>query len=335
MANTRFLKLNRLESAATVILNGPAIAFGVIGQWSNGSPNVTRAAGNWISDGIKPWSLLSGNLAARFPGGTRAAVVGTTTIQMTNAATAGGSGTDSGTLTPTFALDQDPDFPATNLLFPKRFVPFHTSASPPTPLTLEFDMGATASMQYLALLCGKSLYPAAGTGITAATFHTATTYGSYTNQGTATLSAPYRDRGIVLGGSVSPRFVKVDLQSDGTPFSVGGIWAGPLGLDLGLMWWPGTSVREEENVARGSNGALDQYRFHRGGIRRVWRIALNGIPGSQLDAIRETFSKATRAPLLVDHNDLFWEVALAEDAHDWLYRFNDYFEQALALESLR
>lgn len=335
MANTRFLKLNRLENAGVAILNGSPVVFGVIGQWSNGSANVSRAAGNWIADGVKPWSLLSGNLATRFPGGTRVSLVGTTTLTMTNPASAGGSGTDSGTLTPTFTLDEDPLFPTSNLLFPKRFVPYHSSPAPASPVTLEFDFGTTVAMQYLAILCAKSLYPSAGNGISSATFHTATTYGTYTNQGTATLATPYRDRGIVLGGSVSPRFLKVVLQNDGIPFSLGGVWAGPLGLDLGFMWWPSTSVREEENVARASNGALDQYRFHRGGIRRVWRIALNGIPGSQLDAIRETFSKATRAPLLVDHNDLFWEVALAEDAHDWLYRFNDYFEQGLALESLR
>lgn len=333
---TRFSSVNATEASGVTVLNGPAVAVGVIGQWSFGSSLINRGAGSWITDGIKPWSLLSGNLAAKFPAGTRVQTVATLSLAMTNAATTAGAGTDSGTFTPTFARYEDTSFPMENLLYPKRYVPWHTGAGVPNPVTVELDLGAAPDVDLFAMLAHEKTTAAQALGAYSSTVYSAVTYGAY-GAGVFndhSLNAPYRDAGVVLAARRNHRFWKVEISNDG-PFMLGSIWLGPIGLDMDVSHWPASSFRHELNVARASTGAREQAMFRLGTARRVMRLLFDSIVDTKRDALFALFSNPARWPLLIDPADKMNEVALDGDALEWSSKFTNLQSQPLFLESLR
>ena len=333
--NTRFGVTNWIEDSNTTLLNGPAVVVGVIAQWTNGSANVTRAAGSWFTDGVKPWSLVGGNLATRFPASTRVQSVGATTLVMTAAATAAGSGTDSASFTPTYPLEEDVNFPTSNLQYPRRNVRWATGPTPTFPLSIEYDLGSNRLIAVFAGLASETLDALTSTlGFSSVALYTGTVYGSYTLQGSKNFALPYRDKGGPLASSVSHRFVRFQLGGVG-PATAATVWAGPIGQDLGVALWPGSAFRHEDNVARGFTGGMLQAFFNRGPARRVMRFGLDGINETQRAQIFTVFGAPLRKPLLIDPDDECWEVALVDDSLEWIHRFNDYRSQILALETLR
>lgn len=333
---TRFSAVNVTEAAGVTVLNGPNVIVGVIGQWVNGTAFISRASGSWITDGIKPWSLLGGNLATKFPAGTRVQSVSTLSLLMTNLASAVGAGTDSGSFTPTFARYEDADFPMENLLYPKRYVPWHSGLGVPNPVTVEIDLGTNPSVDLFAMLAHEKMTAAQALGAYSSSVYSAASYGAY---GAAvfndhSLNAPYKDAGVVLAARRNHQFWKVEINNDG-PFMLGSTWLGAIALDMEVSHWPDSSFRHELNVSRGETGAREQAMFRLGVPRKVMRLLYNSIPDSKRDAMFALFSDPTRWPLLIDPADKMNEVALDGDAIEWSSKFTNLQSNPLFLETLR
>lgn len=331
---TRFLRTNRIESAATVILNGPPLVFAAIGQWANGSAAVTRASGSWILDGVRPWSLLGGALAARFPAGTRVQAVGPGVLTMTNTATAAGAGTDALTLTPDFTLEEDPNFPMSNITVPRRYIPWHSSNAATGTFTVDLDLALGASYQAFGIMAANALDPSLGT-FSGASLYTAATYGgAYTLRATANPTTGYRDRFAIMGSVITDRFARVEVNTS-VPFSIGGIWLSTVATDLGFAWWPETRLRHEENELRAENAAREQVTFALGFPRRVWSIELGGITDATLAQLLTVFRNQQRKAILIDPDDEGWEVQIVDGAVEWAEKFIGLNRSQLVLESLR
>lgn len=333
---TRFSTSNLLEQAATSLLNGPPVSVGVICQWVFSSSIVNRAAGSFIADGIRPWSLLSGNLAAKFPAGTRVQSMVATSLSMTNTATTIGSGTESATFTPTYPLNEDPNYPTTNLLYGKRYVPWHTATPTPDPTVLEFDLGSALPADFFALLCKDRLDTSQPLGTYSSTARSGTAYGTYPNSyfNDHSLAAPYRDAGKVFPARDTSQFWKFELNKDSN-ITLGGIWLGKFDVDLLLAYWPDSTFRHESNVSRMETGARLPMRFNRGAPRKLFQLEMGGISDAMLTQILGVLREPTRQPVLIDKDDKVFEIALDQDSVEWVDRFNNYHRQTLMLEALR
>jgi hypothetical protein len=329
MSSTRLLYTNLLEQSFAYLLNGPPVTTGVINQWSNGSTSVTRAAGDYVADGIRRWALLSGNLAAKFPGGTRIQVIAPDELIMTAAATAGGSGTESATFTPDHSAAALAGYPMSNLQNRQRYVPWR-SEDPPSgsDYFMEYDMGSAktvAAAGYLAFDQDPLV------GLSACTVQYGSTYGSWTDAvGLGAGSA--RDR-LAAVANISARFWRHYLASFAA-LGVGALWLGVVQQDLGISFGPksGFSRTRGKSMIR-SGGGLPYYTTTGRGIRRI-ELDYEAIPAATWAKIEAVFDQTERPPILWDDLDKAYEVEWEEDRLAWSRPFTDLYQTRPTLEAL-
>lgn len=329
MANTRFAYTNRLESAA--LLNGAAVVTGAINQWSNGSANVTRASGSYITDGVKAWSTVGGTLATKFPATTRVQSVSALTLVLTAAATAGGSGTDSGSFTPTFALEENASFPTSKAQDGQRYIPWLTGAAPASPLTVEYDLGSSLACSLAAALAIPPIVSASTTRITSVEVEYTDTYGSgWTSAGSFSPNS-LTDKGMVFA-SQTKRFWRFKFTNSGQ-FVVGELWLGVPDQDMGAQYSPGTirGHRKNRTLAESSAG-IRQHFYHSRNLHQ-WTLDYNVITET-MRAKLDTLFQQQRSFLFIDENDNVYQVESTEDAWGAEAVFTSVDNSRLVIEEL-
>ena len=326
MATTRFAYTNRLESSSSVLLNGPAVVTGVINQWTNGSALVTRASGSYITDGIKPWSLVSGNLAAKFPASTRVASVDSATqLTLTANATAGGSGTDSATFTPDRALEQDANYPMTNAQNGQRYIPWKSSGSPPGTVIVEYDLGSVLNCEIAAAFNLNM-----GLGISAIEIQYASVYGTWTSA--VTFNPAQRVNAGSGFTNVARRFWRFILTVTG-PFTVGKLWLGLMQQDMGVQFSPGTVRGHRKNRSTSQSGAGLRQSFYHSRNLHQWSLAYDQIPTADRTKLDTVFLQQ-KSIVLIDQDDAFHEAESTEEAWGASEIFTAVYSSRLVLEEL-
>lgn len=340
MGNIRLAYTNHLEQVyggGGGLLNGSAVVVAA-NSCVSGSPSITRASGSYLTDGVKRWSLLSGAIAARFPANTRVTNVASGTLTMSANATSSTGATESGTFTPTFLKLEDAAYPVVNLINGQRYVPWDTGpGSFPVAHSLEFDFGATRSINLFALL---GMTWSAALGISVATISSGSVYGTYTLRGTITAPNPGIDRDLaVIFSSVVARYWKIDLAIDARTV-LGAIFAADMDQDLGTGPGVGTTRSRRWPVARQETPAGSPIYTRMGDYEaRTWNLnyeALLPATRAQFEAAYSNrgLNGAHRPIVLIDEADQVFEVEFVNSRHDWTNRFTNVDQTTIALESL-
>lgn len=321
----RFARTNLLEAAAAYLLNGPAAVLGVVCQWTNGSASVTRAAGSFIADGVKRWSLVSGNLATRFPANVRVSAMAADglSITLSSAATAGGSGTDSGTFTPNAPLDEAAGYPMLNVMNGKRYVGWKSAAVPASPVTLEFDLGSSKTAAMVTMLAHDSGAIGSSNGAVIFGVDYATTYSgaapTWTSLGTKFLLGA-RDSMLEFSPTAA-RFWRVSVTPGSVSgvavqFGFGGIWLGAFDQDMGTFGNPGSNRRRTKQRARLEAGGRAVSFIRTGFDSFLFTPKFFPLADADYSGLENSFT-SDRGVLLIDHRDSPFEVEWVDDAIEW------------------
>lgn len=341
----RLLRTNFIEATATTLLNGPAIVLGVICQWTNGSNQVTRATGSFIADGVKRHSLVSGNLATKFPANMRVTALAADglSITLTSAATAAVGGTDSGTFTPERALEEAPGYPMENIRNGKRYNGWKTSAAPPGQVIFEFDLGSAKSVAaFLMLAHEDGTIGSIPTGASVVWIDYATTYAgaspivSWVNIGFFPIIGA-RDKFLDIG-PINARWwrIRLDPSLDAAfatiPFGLGGLWLGAFDADMLTFGNAGSDRKRIKTRSRTEAGGKQPYYLRTG--FDVYEFSPQFSPLNDADYIKLETSFTDRPVILLDHRDLPFECEWVDDEITWSPMFTGISASAPRLRSL-
>jgi hypothetical protein len=327
MANIRFHYTNLLEAANVFLLNGPAVVIGAVNNNVNGSNQVTRGSGSYITDGVRRWSLLGGTLATKFPAGTRVTnIVDALTITVSNTSNQANA-TSSGTFTPTNAADELSSNPMSFMLTPDRRVPWITSLTPPSLYYVEFDLGSPKSV------LNVSAHNMIVQSNTVVTISSGSVYGTWTNINTFSINTTKPDGGIIFTSAVSARFWRIEFLGPTLQYSVGRINFGVVQQDMGKMFSPGTVRSSIKNRVRVRSEMKIDKSFYYGRNLRAWQFNYSRIQAVDRTKLEAVFDQK-KPVILIDENSAFYEVDAPEDRTDFIQSFIDSFNNIFTVEEL-
>lgn len=219
------------------------------------------------------------------------------------------------------SLDQDADFPMSNVTLPDRFTLWKSTGTL-DPTDIDLDMGAAKQVRFVALLGFRFALPPAFFGFI--DIYSSTTYAPavWTNRGSIAISTGSRDFYLDIGSTINARYWRVEFHGASTspaPWTLGRIWMAGNPTDLGILYSPGASrsPRRVRTTLETDGGV--PVTFDKGDKRRRFVYGYQRVP----DAIRSTLESLmdkTGSFFYLDHNDTPYEVRVDQEltlSHQW------------------
>jgi hypothetical protein len=332
MSNLRIVATNLVEGASARLLNGSVVivtnceCVATVNQ-------ITRASGDFDADKVKIGALLSGTIAARFPGSTRVTAVTPAALTMSNNANTSTTPPESGTFTPNLARDEVVPYVMENALTNDRRVVWKQNSG--GAMFVDIDLGGNLPISY----AGTHGHKGTPSGIFNFIFYTATNAQGYPPSGggfTSRISRPVQGAPD-FGGTftqVSARYVRFELDAVIDPFYLGKFVVGKAD-DLGIL---GSSIDETYAVPQmversvGDDPAITVL----GTARPRWRYVFKSIDATKLGLLRP-LGGLGKSFVILDKDDAAHDV-IAPDGFDntltWISGGVGLYDASIRLEKL-
>jgi len=225
-------------------------------------------------------------------------------------------------------INQDAQFPMTNLLTSDRYLPWVTAVGPGpggVDVVVDLDAGANVTPQFVGFFAlRQSGVASMGFDVQYQTGATYNGNGTWVSARSGTISSGSRDVGYIVTGAQAARYWRFRLNVlQGIQWSIGNIFLSAAAVDLGIFYSPGM----EETIIHPTIG----YRTTSGHFsvssvgdtRAMVIMPFRNIEDAIKAKINSVFGRfSARDPAVwIDQNDVARQVVLANSELRWVHQW--------------